>query len=122
MSSIPRSVSADDPLAETYLVLAETLATLEATTQWMLNRMDSQLEDVIAGATPYLELLGITIGGWLMARRSQVAMSCDHSDIIRVVNESNFFAVEVMARSAGLVRPILAGASQLDIPIGGGTY
>jgi alkylation response protein AidB-like acyl-CoA dehydrogenase len=122
VSSIPRSVSADDPLAETYLVLAETLATLEATTQWMLNRMDSQLEDVIAGATPYLELLGITIGGWLMARRAQVAMSCDHSDIIRVVNESNFFAVEVMARSAGLVRPILAGASQLDIPIGGGTY
>ncbi|MHB1088860.1 MAG: acyl-CoA dehydrogenase C-terminal domain-containing protein [Acidimicrobiales bacterium] len=119
-SAIPRSISTDDSLATTYLVLTESLEALETTTKWMLDRMDTQPQDAVAGATSYLELFGMTIGGWLMARRAQVAISRKYSDLNRIIDESNFFAVEVMGRSSGLLRPILAGASQLNMVVGGG--
>lgn len=53
-----------------------------------------------------------------MARRAQVAISRKYSDLNRIIDESNFFAVEVMGRSSGLVRSIVAGASRLNIQIG----
>ena len=118
--SIPGPVSGDDPLAETYSALSGAAASLEATTEWMLDRMASKPQDAVAGATSYLELFGVTMGGWLLARRAQVATWTKHVNAARVVAESNFFAVEVMGRSGGLARPILSGARHLDAPIGDG--
>ena len=64
-SAIPRSISTDNSLATTYLVLTESLETLETTTKWMLDRMDTQPQNAVAGATSYLELFGMTIR-WLV--------------------------------------------------------
>jgi len=118
--SIPGPGSGDDPLAETYSALSGAAASLEATTEWMLDRMASKPQDAVAGATSYLELFGVTMGGWLLARRAQVATWTKHVNAARVVAESNFFAVEVTGRSGGLARPILSGARHLDAPIGDG--
>ena len=118
--SIPGPVSGDDPLAETYSALSGAAASLEATTEWMLDRMASKPQDAVAGATSYLELFAVTMGGWLLARRAQVATWTKHVNAARVVAESNFFAVEVTGRSGGLARPILSGARHLDAPIGDG--
>lgn len=117
-SSIPVSAEVSNPLNQTYRVLATSLATLEATTEWMIARLVSKPEDAVAGAISYLELLGVTMGGWLMSQRARLAQLSTHPHQARVIAESNFFALEVMSRSAGLAQPILAGASRLKIPIG----
>lgn len=119
--SMRRPVSRDDPPAETYSALADALATLEATTEWMLARLASAPEDAVAGATSYLELFGITVGGWLLAQRARLATVTDHADTVRIVAESNFFALEVTGRAGGLVRPIVSGAAHLETPIGTGS-
>ncbi|MHB1712683.1 MAG: acyl-CoA dehydrogenase [Acidimicrobiales bacterium] len=108
----------DDPLADTFSVLSDAFATFESANEWMLDHLTSSPMDAIAGATSYLELFGITVGGWLMARRARLATSMGHPDAARTVAESNFFALEVTARAAGLVRPIISGAAHLDVPIG----
>jgi len=120
-ASIPDRLTVDHPLAETYSNLTDALSVAQATTGWMLGRLASRPEDAVAGATSYLELLGITLGGWLMAERARVAVSGDHLDVARIVAESNFFALELLGRSAGFARPILAGARHLAAPIGAGT-
>jgi alkylation response protein AidB-like acyl-CoA dehydrogenase len=117
-SAVPATVPEHHPLEATYAALKEALQTIETVTQRILASVTTQPTDVAAGATSYLELCGITVGGWLMARRAELAISRDHPESIRIIGESNFFADEVMARGTGLVQPILAGARRLDVPIG----
>ncbi len=117
--SIPRPVGTDHPLRDTYQVLNDALGILESTTEWMLARLTDAPGDALAGATPYLELFGITVGGWLMARRAELAIESAHSDQQRIIGESNFFGLEVMARASGLVRPIMSGGLHLQVPLPG---
>lgn len=108
----------DDPLAATLDVLADVLGVLEATTEWMLARLETSPDDAVAGATAYLELLGTTLGGWLLARRARQALDDDTGEASRAVAESNFFAVQVLARATGLARPATSGAAAIAVPLG----
>jgi alkylation response protein AidB-like acyl-CoA dehydrogenase len=117
---VARPVADDDPLAETLEVLASVLGVLEPTTEWVLARLATAPEDAVAGATAYLELLGTTLGGWLLARRARLALDGDGLDAARAVAESNFFATEVLARATGLARPVTAGAARVAVLLEGG--
>lgn len=116
--SIPQPLSPADPLSETYAALADVLVTLTLSTEWMIEKVANSPADALAGATAYLELFGVTVGGWLMARRAQIAATRNHPELVRVEAESNFFASEIVRRAQGLSRPITAGAARLDVPIG----
>ncbi|HUW31445.1 MAG TPA: acyl-CoA dehydrogenase, partial [Planctomycetota bacterium] len=116
-SFIPDPIPADHPLNQTYGLLSGAVASLASATEWMLDRMASQPQDAIAGATPFLELFALTVSGWLMARQSELAITSDASDSARVARECNFFAIEVMSRHTGLTGPIFAGATHLEIAI-----
>ncbi len=116
---VARPVADDDPLAETLEVLTDVLAVLEATTEWVLARLQTEPEDAVAGATSYLELLGATLGGWLLARRARLALDTGSPGGSRAVAESNFFATEVLARATGLARPATSGARHLAVPLEG---
>jgi alkylation response protein AidB-like acyl-CoA dehydrogenase len=74
---------------------------LRIATEWLLARSPDEVRDVLAGATTYLELFGVVLGGWLLARSGDAAIS-------------NFYASEVLARAPGLVGPVTAGAARLD--------
>jgi len=109
--------------------LADAVAVLADATDQLLKRSP---EDALAGATAYLELFGLTLGGWLMLRRAQRAIAAAGAGVAAAGTgvaaagagaagsvevaalESEFFATEHTARAAGLVRPILAGAQRLD--------
>jgi alkylation response protein AidB-like acyl-CoA dehydrogenase len=117
---LPELDVAGDVLAETRSALAGALATLGSVTTIMEDRLAHSPRDAMAGATSYLELFGNTIGGWLMARRALLARSQDLPMARRAVVESEFFAVEVVERGAGLVRPIGSGAAHLDAYFGEG--
>jgi alkylation response protein AidB-like acyl-CoA dehydrogenase len=107
------AAAADRRLAVTIAVLAEALAVLRSATTWMLAHLDSALNDALAGATSYLELAGITIGGWLMLRRAMRSVETGTGE--RAVIEAEFFATETVARAAGLLRPITSGAGRLGL-------
>jgi alkylation response protein AidB-like acyl-CoA dehydrogenase len=101
-------------LSESYAALTDAIAVLQSTTEQMLIRVDRSPEDALAGATPYLELMGLTLGGWLMVRRAERALAGSHAGSVRSVAESHFFATEHTARASGLERSILAGAGRLS--------
>ncbi len=94
-------------------VVSEAIMHLRDSTEWMLKTVESAPDDALAGATNYLELFGSAIGGWLMIERARLASAEGHSDAERIALESDFFAVDVVARSSGLVRSITAGAHRL---------
>jgi hypothetical protein len=116
-TSIPDVCNADDPLAISIRSLSGALSTLRSTTNWMLERLATDRDDAIAGATSYLELFGITMGGWLMLNRARLAATRFPESESRTAAESDFFALEVVGRSPGLARPIMAGADHLRISI-----
>jgi len=99
-------------LADSYGCLADAVAVLDDVTGQLLKRAP---EDALAGASSYLELLGLTVGGWLMVRRAERAAAdgAGGAAAAAAALESQFFATEHTARTAGLVQPVLAGAGRL---------
>ncbi len=96
-------------------VLGEAHGALTIATEWLLGHVAESPDDVLAGATAYLEMAGMTIGGWLMAERALRALRRgERSD--DAVTESNFFAAETTARATGLLRAVTAGAARLGRP------
>jgi hypothetical protein len=102
----------DPDFAESLQILTEALDILNAATDWVLERVIAARDDVLAGASTYLDLLGIVLGGWLMLRRSLIARGTDHAE--KLAAESRFYAIEILARAPGLIRPITGGANRLD--------
>jgi alkylation response protein AidB-like acyl-CoA dehydrogenase len=105
---------ASPDLPESYAILADAVAVLQTVTEQLLLRIDRAPEDALAGATTYLELMGLTVGGWLMLRRAERAATSGLRAAAQIAAESEFFATEFVARTAGLSRPILAGAGRLS--------
>ena len=95
-------------LRESYRYVADAVTVLDDVTGQLLKRTP---EDALAGASSYLELLGLTVGGWLMLRRAERAAVAGTA--VAAV-ECEFFSTEHVARVAGLVQPVLAGARRLD--------
>jgi alkylation response protein AidB-like acyl-CoA dehydrogenase len=102
-------------LTHSYAALADAVSILQATTEHLLLLIDRSREDALAGATSYLELLGSTLGGWLMVRRAERARQVGPEIAARAASESEFFATEHVARASGLERPILSGARRLSV-------
>ncbi len=107
---------ADDPLAVSRACLADAVGVLRDVTDRLLVAVDDAPDDALAGASAYLELFGLTLGGWLMVRRAERS-AADGTHGGPAVLECEFFATEHTARAVGLVRPALAGAGRLAIAV-----
>jgi alkylation response protein AidB-like acyl-CoA dehydrogenase len=53
--------------------LERGLAAIQSATGWMLERRGHAQPDALAGATPYLKLLGDVVGGWMLAKGALAA-------------------------------------------------
>jgi alkylation response protein AidB-like acyl-CoA dehydrogenase len=100
-------------LRESYAALSDAFAILEHTTDVLLSWIESSPTDALAGATSYLELMGLTLGGMLTIERAERASAAGSDLAARAAVESEFFASEHVTRATGLRRPILAGADRL---------
>ncbi|TAH48237.1 MAG: acyl-CoA dehydrogenase [Betaproteobacteria bacterium] len=60
-------------LAEIGDGLADSIDALESAADWMLANGREQLADVLAGAVPFLHLLGTVCGGWQLGRAALAA-------------------------------------------------
>jgi alkylation response protein AidB-like acyl-CoA dehydrogenase len=101
--------------------LEQAVATTTEATTWLLERGAADPRDALAGATPYLRMLAVTTGGWLMARQALAATrraeaATDAAD--RALAEgklatARFFLEQRLGEVTGLLPQVVAGAAPL---------
>ena len=99
--------AAGDDLATVRSTLADALVAARTATSWLIGRASAAPDDALAGATVYLDLLGSTLGGALLAR------SALRLRTPRAIGLATFYATERLARVPGLLGPVTAGAARL---------
>src|SRR5260370_20046749 len=96
--------------------LAPAIDALEVATGWIVENWDAEPARTIAGAVPYLKLLGTVSGGWIMARAALAAQSrLDRHDRDDGFNEAKLataalYAEQCLPAAAGLVPAVRGGA------------
>ncbi len=96
-----------DDLASVRSTLADALVAVRTVTAWLIERASASPDDALAGATVYLDMLGSTLGGALLA---ESALRLQTS---RSIGIATFYASERLARVPGLIGPVTAGAARL---------
>jgi len=110
-------------LAELGGQLSDALVTLRQTTEWLLTNGRTDPNNALAGASPYLEMLGIVTGGWLLTRSALAAASLragggdrdGFSDdfLAQKLVTARFYATQLLPRAAGLASAATAGPTDL---------
>jgi 3-(methylsulfanyl)propanoyl-CoA dehydrogenase len=112
--------AAGPELAGIWPALAGGIDVLREATDWILSRDRAEPNEVLAGATPYLRLAGLVIGGWLMARSalaaSQLLRTAAGADTVFLqekIATARFYAGQLLPQAAGLLPAVTAGAGPL---------
>jgi hypothetical protein len=102
--------------------LAEGLAALRTSTDWILAHGLADPLDALAGATPYLRQFSIVTGGWFMAQQAlrATAALAGATGADRELHEgkvltARFFCEQVLPQAAGLVPAITATNRDLSL-------
>ena len=96
-------------------------ADLRAASRWLLDKGGASSDDGLAGATPYLEMFGTTIGGWLLGesalaakRRLAESTGADRRPFLEAkVATAGFYARQLLPRVHGLLPAVTAGADSV---------
>jgi alkylation response protein AidB-like acyl-CoA dehydrogenase len=91
--------------------LAAAVAALERATAWMLQNPGGA---GLAAATPYLQLAGDIIGGWVLARQAILAAGAADPWLRSKVALARLYASQVLAQAPALVTGIAEGWSDLE--------
>jgi len=112
--------AAGQELAGIQPALANGVSVLREATDWILSRGPVEPNDALAGATPYLRLSGLIIGGWLMARSAlaasrllRTAGDADAAFLREKIGTACFYAEQLLPQAAGLLPAVTAGAGPL---------
>jgi len=95
------------------------LSALRDATEWLLTDGLANPVDALAGATPYLRMCGVVVGGWLLARSAQAASRLladgqGDTDFLRQkLVTTRFYVDQVLPQVHGLVPAVTAGAGDL---------
>ncbi len=91
--------------------------------QWLTEHPG---EDALAGATPFLEMLGLTLGGWVMARTHQVAcqalavatkkpdLDADTAFWVQKRTSARFYLEQILPKTTALLPAVTAGIAALQ--------
>jgi alkylation response protein AidB-like acyl-CoA dehydrogenase len=112
--------SADDAWLHTIGQHLETgLAAVQAATGWLIERRGHAQPDALAGATPYLKLLGDVVGGWMLGKEAlaasrRIAADEGPTDYYRTkIGLARVFAEQVLAQAPGLTQAVTQGSVDL---------
>ncbi len=107
--------SDDDDLASVRSSLADALDAARAATDWLLENGLADPRDALAGATPYLRLLSLVTGGWVMAQQARAATRLladaaagDKELLEGKVLTARFFCEQVLPQARGLLPAVTA--------------
>jgi alkylation response protein AidB-like acyl-CoA dehydrogenase len=107
---------ADEPrLASIAARLAPAIDALDQAGAWLAQRRGQP--DALAGATPFLTLMGEVTGGWLLAKGAMAAAegrAGDERYAAGRIGLAAHFAETVLARAPGQVAGVVAGADGLE--------
>jgi 3-(methylthio)propanoyl-CoA dehydrogenase len=100
--------------------LAAGVQALREATDWINSRGPAEPADALAGATPYLRLSGLVIGGWLMARSALAAYRLVHDAsgpgavfLRDKIGTARFYTGQLLPQAVGLLPAVTAGAGPL---------
>ncbi|KAF0163351.1 MAG: acyl-CoA dehydrogenase domain-containing protein [Rhodocyclaceae bacterium] len=85
-------------------------------TDYIVAKYGSDVRAVAAGAVPFLRLMGVVSGGWMMARAALVAQGkiaggdADPFYPAKIAT-AHFYADHVMAAAAGLAQEVVQGGA-----------
>ncbi|HEY5105574.1 MAG TPA: acyl-CoA dehydrogenase [Caulobacteraceae bacterium] len=112
--------SSDDAWLHTIGARLEAgLAAVQAATGWLIERRGHAQPDALAGATPYLKLLGDVVGGWMLGKQAlaasrMIAAGDGPQDYWRTkIGLARVFAEQVLAQAPGLTPAVTQGAVDL---------
>ncbi|MBC7506107.1 MAG: acyl-CoA dehydrogenase [Sandarakinorhabdus sp.] len=97
--------------------LEDALAATKAATLWLAGANNP--DDVAAGATPYLRMMGLTLGGWLLAKQAVTAQQMlgaaigDRGFLAAKIATAHFFAEQLLPQVGALSGPVTRGAATL---------
>ena len=92
--------------------LEEALDSLTRATDWMLTNLEKDVDQALAGATPYLRLFSVAAGGCLLAQQALVALRLNSEAGARVA-VARFFAENIAVQASALERSIVEGGAVL---------
>ncbi len=107
-----------DELAGIASRLAEATDALDEATQWIFAN-SGDIRDVLSGATPYLRMWGLVVGGWVLGKSALAAVQWaaeggDEAFCTEKVRTARWFADQQLPAVAGLVPRATAGAALMD--------
>jgi hypothetical protein len=106
---------AGEELASMRSNLAAAIDSVKDTTSWLLTALASDPNDAFAGAAPYARQLGITVGGWVLARQAVAARALGVDDPYNAakVATARFYCEQLLPQAAGLAPSVKAGKDVL---------
>jgi acyl-CoA dehydrogenase len=107
--------SNDPAFGTTGTKLREALASLDRTSRWLLERLSSQPNNALAGATPYLRLFSSALGGCLLASEALAARNEANGggDAARYVALARFFAETIAVQAPSLEKTVTDSAESV---------
>jgi alkylation response protein AidB-like acyl-CoA dehydrogenase len=95
------------------------LAAAQAASGWLIERRGHAQPDALAGATPYLRLLGDVVGGWMLGKQAlaaskNIAAGVGDTAYWRTrIGLARVYAQQVLAQAPGLAQAVTQGAVDL---------
>lgn len=90
----------------------EALAAAQQATKHLLSVSDPN--DALAGASPYLEMIGLLLGGWVHLKSAIVASAKTDDEFMQGrLGLARFYNTQILPKSAALLPAVIAPESQL---------
>jgi len=110
------AVAAGETLADISAPLLAALSGLREATDHLLAANDPN--ESLAGATPYLEMFGLVIGGWVHLQSAVAAQTAlkngDDAFLSGRVGLARFYNTQILPQALGLLSSVTAPSMQLD--------
>ncbi|MGI8515495.1 MAG: acyl-CoA dehydrogenase [Acidimicrobiia bacterium] len=110
------AVAAGETLADISAPLLAALSGLREATDHLLAANDPN--ESLAGATPYLEMFGLVIGGWVHLQSAVAAQTTlkngDDAFLSGRVGLARFYNTQILPQALGLLSAVTAPSTQLD--------
>ncbi|RQH13612.1 acyl-CoA dehydrogenase [Bradyrhizobium sp. RP6] len=113
-ATVSQVEASNDPgFGTTGAKLREAIESLTRTSKWVLERVASAPNEALAGATPYLQQFGATLGGCLLASEALAAKAEGNADAARYVTLARFFAENITVQAPALERTVTESAESV---------
>jgi len=119
MEVLARELNDDENFGAISRQLGVAVTALKEATDWMYTNAPNDPNAAPAGATPYLRMFAVTVGGYLMAKsavKAQELLKAGDPDVAFLngkVVTAKFFASQILPQVAGLLGPVTEGADLL---------